>query len=270
MDRLAGKVAVVTGGAKGIGRGIARRFVREGATVLVGDVDEVAGAKTEAELLELGGTAAFVRTDVTQKADVVGLVERAVAEHGRIDVVVNNAIKLSPNVVLEEKTDEMLDSLIRTGLTATWWAMQAAFPTMRDQGYGRILNMYSIDAENGAWFRSDYIASKSAILGLTRSAAAEWARYGITVNAVAPAAAGSVFEEYAAKDPAFVEMSAKIKPMGRVGYPEEDIAPVLCFLASEDAGYVTGELFHVDGGLHLPRYNNKPAGITTASGKGMP
>ncbi|MCW2607392.1 MAG: short chain dehydrogenase family protein [Frankiales bacterium] len=270
MSRLAGKVAVVTGGAKGIGRGIARGFVKEGAAVLVADIDEQAGATTEAELRALGGTASFVRTDVTSKADVVGLVHRAVEEHGRLDVLVNNAIKLSPNVVLEEKTDEMLDSLVRTGLTATWWAMQAAFPTMRDQAYGRILNMYSIDAENGAWFRSDYIASKSAILGLTRAAAMEWARYGITCNALAPAAAGSVFEEYAAKDPGFVEMSAKIKPMGRVGYPEEDVAPVCCFLASEDAGYVTGEVLHVDGGLHLPRYNNKPAGLTTSSGQGLP
>jgi NAD(P)-dependent dehydrogenase (short-subunit alcohol dehydrogenase family) len=270
VSRLTGKVAVVTGGAKGIGRGIARRFVKEGATVLVADIDEQAGAATEAELRELGGTALFVRTDVTRKQDVVGAVQRAVDDHGRLDVLVNNAIKLSPNVVLEDKTDEMLDSLVRTGLTATWWAMHAAFPAMREQGYGRILNMYSIDAENGAWFRSDYIASKSAVLGLTRAAASEWARYGITVNAIAPAAAGSVFEEYAAKDPGFVEMSAKIKPMGRVGYPEEDVAPVLCFLSSEEAGYVTGELFHVDGGLHLPRYNNKPAGLTTSTGQGLP
>ncbi|MCW2614483.1 MAG: short-chain dehydrogenase [Frankiales bacterium] len=261
MSRLTGRVALVTGGGKGIGRGISRLFAREGATVLVADVDAEAGRTTADELAELGTPGEFVHTDVTDKASVVAAVARAVEGHGRIDVLVNNAIKLSPNVLLEDKTDEMLESLMRSGLKATWWAMQAAFPTMREQGRGRVVNMYSIDAEAAAWLRADYIASKQAILGLTRSAAVEWARYGITVNAIAPAAAGSVFEEYARQDPGFVEMSASIKPLGRVGYPEPDIAPVAVFLASDDASYVTGEVIHVDGGLHLPRYNNKPAGL---------
>jgi NAD(P)-dependent dehydrogenase (short-subunit alcohol dehydrogenase family) len=269
LTRLAGHVAVVTGGGKGIGRGIARLFAREGATVVVADIDAEAGEVTAAELAELGTPGEFAHTDVTQKDQVVAAVSRATANYGRLDVVVNNAIKLSPNVLLEQKTDEMLESLLRSGVKATWWAMQAAFPTMRDQGRGRIINMYSIDAESGAWNRGDYIATKQAILGLTRSAGAEWARYGITVNAIAPAAAGSVFEEYARADPSFVEMSARIKPMGRVGYPEPDIAPVAAFLASDDARYVTGEMIHVDGGLHLPRYNNKPADLD-ASGTGLP
>ena len=262
MPRLTGHTAVVTGGAKGIGRGVARRFAREGARVVVADVDTFAGQATADELADLGGEGLFVATDVSVKQDVVAAVDRAVQAWGRLDILVNNAIKLSPNVPLHDKTDEMLESLLDTGLKATWWAMQRAFPTMRDQGHGRILNMYSIDAEAGAWFRADYIASKSAILGLTRSAAAEWGHHGITVNAIAPAAAGSVFEEYAAKDPSFVEMSARIKPMGRVGYPEDDVAPVLAFLARDEGRYVNGELLHVDGGLHLPRYNNRPAGLT--------
>ena len=261
MGRLDGKVAVVTGGAKGIGRGICRLFAREGCSVVVADVDVAAGETTAAELSDLGTPGLFVRTDVSQKSEVVGTVERAVGELGRLDVLVNNAIKLSPNVLLEQKTDEMLDELLRTGLWATWWAMQAARPVMQRQGGGRIINMYSIDAEAGAWFRADYIAAKQGILGLSRSAAVEWARHGILVNCIAPAAAGSVFEEYARQDPGFVEMSARIKPMGRVGYPEPDIAPVAVFLASDDARYITGEVIHVDGGLHLPRYNNKPADL---------
>lgn len=270
MHRLAGSVALVTGGGKGIGRGIARLFAREGATVVIADIDEAAGQATAEELGDVGIAGDFVLTDVTDRDEVVAAVTRATQHHGRLDVLVNNAIKLSPNILLEEKTDEMLESLMRSGLKATWWAMQAAFPTMRKQGRGRVVNMYSIDAESAAWLRSDYIASKQAILGLTRSAAAEWARYGITVNAIAPAAAGSVFEEYAAKDPGFVEMSARIKPIGRVGYPEADIAPVAVFLASDDARYITGEVIHVDGGLHLPRYNNKPADLQPTAATGIP
>jgi NAD(P)-dependent dehydrogenase (short-subunit alcohol dehydrogenase family) len=261
MSRLSGRVALVTGGGKGIGRGIARLFAREGATVVVADIDAEAGQTTAEELAGLGTPGEFVHTDVTDKESVLAAVARATEGHGRLDVLVNNAVKLSPNILLEQKTDEMLESLLRSGVKATWWAMQAAFPTMREQGRGRIVNMYSIDAEAGAWLRGDYIASKQAILGLTRSAAVEWARHGITVNALAPAAAGSVFEEYARQDPGFVEMSARIKPMGRVGYPEPDIAPVAVFLASDDASYLTGEVIHVDGGLHLPRYNNKPADL---------
>lgn len=258
--QLAGSVAVVTGAGKGIGRGIARRFAREGAHVVVAEIDAEAGSEVAASLKELGAEGVFVHTDVSRKDQVEEAVSAAVETWGRLDVLVNNAISLSPNVVLEEKTDEMLEATLRTGMWGTWWAMHAALPAMRQQGRGRIVNLYSIDAEAAAWLHADYNLTKSAILGLTRSAAVEWAPYGLTVNAIAPAARGTVFEQLAEAIPGFEEKAASMNPLGRVGDPEDDIAPVVVFLASEASRYVTGELIHVDGGQHLPRYDSKPQG----------
>lgn len=258
--QLEGSVAVVTGGGKGIGRGISRRFAREGAKVLIAEIDEGAGAEVADSLAELGGEGHFLHTDVGQKEQIEAAVAAAIGRWGRLDVLVNNAISLSPNVILEEKTDEMLDATLHTGLWATWWAMHAALPAMRDQGRGRIINFYSIDAETAAWLHGDYNLTKDAILGLTRSAAAEWAGYGITANAIAPAARGTVFEQLAEAIPGFEEGAAAMNPLGYVGDPEEDIAPVAVFLASDASRYMTGEVLHVDGGQHLPRYNSKPPG----------
>lgn len=262
MGQLEGKIALVTGGAKGIGRGVCRRFAREGAIVTLADIDVASGEETAASLGELGSKGAFVRTDVTERDQVRGAVEQAVREHGRLDILVNDAISLSPNILLEQKTDDMLDHVLRSGLWATWWAMQAAFPTMRDQGGGQIVNFYSIDAEAGAWLHADYNVTKDAIKGLTRSAAVEWGRFNIRVNAIAPAAQGTIFKELAANIPGFAETAAGMNPLGRVGDPEDDVAPAVVFLASDDSRYITGETLHVDGGQHLPRYVSKPPDLS--------
>jgi NAD(P)-dependent dehydrogenase (short-subunit alcohol dehydrogenase family) len=264
MRRLDGKVALVTGGGKGVGRGIARRYARDGASVVIAELDAPAGEKVVADLAELGGEGTFVQCDVGQKAQIEAAVAAAVERYGRLDILVNNAIALSPNIVLEDKNDEMLDAVLRTGLWATWWAMRAARPAMEAQGGGRIINLYSIDAEAAAWLHADYNLTKDAIRGLTRSAAVEWARYGILVNAIAPAAAGTVFHQLSAAMPGFAEAAAAANPLGRVGDPEEDIAPVAVFLASDDSRYVTGETIHVDGGQHMPRYDSRPPRLPTA------
>jgi NAD(P)-dependent dehydrogenase (short-subunit alcohol dehydrogenase family) len=261
MGRLDGKVALITGGGKGIGRGIARRYAREGAAVTIAEIDADAGRRTAEELAGLGTPGSFVETDVSQREQVEAAVQGVVDQHGRLDILINNAVGLTPNILLEEKTDDMLAHVLQTGLWATWWSMRAAMPTMREQGDGRIINFYSIDAETGAWLHADYNTTKDAIKGLTRSAAAEWARFGIRVNMIAPAAKGTVFYELVEEHPGFDEMAANMNPLGWVGDPEEDIAPVAVFLGSEDSRYVTGELVHVDGGQHLPRYNSKPPGI---------
>lgn len=173
MRRLDGKVAVITGAGKGIGRGIARRFAGEGAAVLVAERDDAAGRQTAADIEKSGGRAVFVRTDVGVKADVQAAIDGAVDTFGRLDILVNNAIALSPNVLLEEKSDADLDALLHTGLWGTWWSMRAALPHFRRFGGGRVINLYSIDAEAAAWLHVDYNATKEAIRGLTRSAAAE-------------------------------------------------------------------------------------------------
>jgi len=255
------KVALISGAGAGIGLGIARRFVREGAAVLIAEIDEVHGAKAAEDLLKLGGRALFIRTDVSLRPDVQAAVSLAQREFGGLDVLVNNASRLSPNVPLDKKTDAMLEHTLRTGLWATWWMMQAAVPLMRARGGGRIINFHSIDDEAGAWLHADYNLTKAAIQSLTRSAAVEWGRYNILVNAIAPAAAGTVFVEMCKSIPGFAAAAAAANPLGRVGDPEQDIAPVAVFLASEASRYVTGETIHVDGGQHIPRYNSKPADL---------
>jgi NAD(P)-dependent dehydrogenase (short-subunit alcohol dehydrogenase family) len=262
MGRLDGKVALVTGAGQGIGRAIARRYAHEGARVVIAEIEQEHGAAVAEQITANGGEATFVHTDVGVKPEVERAVGTAIDRYGRLDILVNNAIALSPNILLEQKTDDMLDRVLHTGLWATWWSMQTAFPTMRDQGGGRIINFYSIDAETGAWLHGDYNLTKEAIRSLTRSAAAEWARFDILVNAIAPAAAGTVFEQLARDIPGFAEGAAATNPLGRVGDPDDDIAPVAVFLASDDARYVTGETIHVDGGQHLPRYNSKPPDLS--------
>lgn len=258
MALLNDKVAVITGAGGGIGRGVARCYAREGAAVLIAEIDEVSGAALEQDLKAQGARARFVRTDVLRKADVEAAVQAAVDEFGGLDILVNNAFVPSPNVLLEEKTDEMLAQTLTSTVWASWWAMRAAMPHMRARGAGRIINFSSIDVDVGAWQHADYNSGKGAVIGLTRSAAAEWGRFNITVNAIAPTAMGATFHKLAAEIPGFAERSAAARPLGRPGDPELDVGPVVVFLGSDMARYVTGELIHVDGGLHLPGYQSRP------------
>jgi NAD(P)-dependent dehydrogenase (short-subunit alcohol dehydrogenase family) len=170
---LRGKVAIVTGGGRGIGRGICRRFAREGAKVLVADVAEQNGAEVAMSLAALGGEGVFLRTDVSVKPDVDAMVRTAHETWGHVDILVNDAIPLAPYVHVEDKTDEMFDFSLKVGFFATLWAMQAVFPVMREQTGGRIINFYSADANIGQWYHADYNATKAAIRALTVSAATE-------------------------------------------------------------------------------------------------
>lgn len=261
MGLLTNKVALITGAGGGIGRGVARRFAREGAAVVIAEIDEKSSAEVALELEALGGQALFVRTDVMEKASVLAAVDAAVGHFGGLDILINNAFVPTPNVRFEDKTDEMLEQTLTSTIKASWWAMHAALPHMRNRGGGKIVNFYSIDTEIGAWLHADYNTAKAGILGLTRSAAAEWGRFNITVNAIAPTAMGATFHKLAAENPGFAERAAAMRPLGRCGDPEEDIGPAVVFLSSDLSRYVTGEAMHVDGGLHLPGYNSRPADV---------
>lgn len=258
MGALEGKVAVVTGAGQGIGRGIARRFARDGAAMIIAEISVEHGKRVAQEIEDQGGRARFVRTDVSKKADVQAMVDAAVSEFGRLDILVNNAVKVPTPTVMEKKTDAMLEQQLAIGVWGTWWALHAALPVMRKQGGGSIINFSSLDFETGAWLHSDYSVMKGGIIGMTRSAAIDWARFGIRVNALAPVAATAAFEKMCAERPGFREVANSIIPLGRMGDPEDDIAPVAVFLASDAARYMTGAVLNVDGGLNMNRMSGKP------------
>ncbi len=256
---LEGKIAIVTGGAKGLGYGISRRMAREGASLLITGRDGAATEKVAAEIRDEFGTAAVgMSADMGVKEEVLGMIERAVDEFGGLDILVNNASLLSDNVLLEHKTDEMLKRTLEIGVWGCWWGMKAALPHMKKRGGGSIINFHSIDAQTGAWLHGDYNINKMGIMGLTRSAAVEWGRFGIRANAIAPTGLGQVFADLVENVPGFLEQATANNPMKRAGDPENDIGPVIVFLASDMSRFVTGEMINVDGGQHLPGYVSIP------------
>jgi len=253
------KVAIVTGGAKGLGHGISRCLAQAGANLLITGRDGSAAEAVAAEITKTSGVRAVgMSADMGVKSEVEAMIDRAVSEFGGLDILVNNASQLSPNILLEQKTDDMLQRTLEIGTWGSWWAMRAAFPHMKARGGGSIVNFYSIDAQTGAWLHADYNMNKGAILGLTRSAAVEWGRFNIRTNAIAPTGMGQVFSELAENVPGFLEMATASNPLKRAGDPEKDIGPVVLFLASEMSRFVNGELINVDGGQHLPGYVSVP------------
>jgi len=251
VSRLASKVAIVTGAGQGIGRGIALVFAREGARVCVAELKPHRGERTAEEIRAAGGDAFAQVTDVGSKGDVERTVEETVRRFGRVDILVNNAHGFGPRADLEAIPEEQFNLSWRTGAQATWWAMCAARPHMAAHGGGRIINFVSLAMDRGDTGLGDYAASKAAIASLTRSAAREWGRQGITANAIAPGAWTKRGQDYAARDPEGFARAMAARPIGRLGDPESDIAPVAVFLASDDARFVTGHVFYVDGGAYL-------------------
>ncbi|MFB4306574.1 SDR family NAD(P)-dependent oxidoreductase [Actinomadura sp. GTD37] len=246
--RLAGRVAVVTGAGDGIGRGVARRFAAEGARVLVAELNEETGAKTAAEI---GESARFVQVDVTDRAQVRAMVATAVETWGSVDVLVNNAWGAGTVGRVETKTDEQLARGFAMGYYGPLWAMQAAFPHMKAAGWGRVINMCSLNGVNAHMGTLEYNSAKEALRTLTRTAAREWAPTGVVVNAICPGAKSAAFRRMAAEHPEIEAAADRANPMGRLGDPETDIAPVAVFLASEDARYLTGNTLFADGGSHI-------------------
>jgi len=251
MGRLGGRVAIVTGAGQGIGRGIAVVFAREGARVCVAELKAHRCERTADEIVAAGGEAFAHATDVGDKVSVEAMVAETVRRWGTVDVLVNNAHGFGARAPLEDIPDEQFDLSWTSGVKGTWWAMCAARPHMAARGWGRIINMVSLAADRGDAGLGEYNAAKAGIAALTRTAAREWGRQGITANAIAPGAWTKRGQDYAARDPEGFAKAMAARPIGRLGDPETDIAPVALFLASEDACFLTGQVLYVDGGAHL-------------------
>jgi len=244
--QLAGRVALVTGAGAGIGEGIARRFADEGAKVVVAELDSGAG---EAVAQAVGGV--FVSTDVSDRAQVENAVQTAVSEYGSIDIVVNNAWGGGEIGRVERKTDEQLAHGFAVGYYGPYWAMRAAFGHMKQNGWGRIVNMCSLNGVNAHMGSLEYNAAKEALRALTRTAAREWAPTGVTVNAICPAAKSQAFLRAISEYPELEAVADAANPMGRMGDPYDDIAPIAVFLSSDACRYLTGNTLFADGGGHI-------------------
>jgi NAD(P)-dependent dehydrogenase (short-subunit alcohol dehydrogenase family) len=250
MGRLQDRVAVVTGGGDGIGAAIVRRFAAEGAKVLIADVDDERGAAMVQELGR-GADAGFVHADVGRKEDNQAMIQTAVDAYGRLDILVNNAWSGGAITRVELKTDALIEHGLAVGFRGPLWAMQAAFPIMKARGYGRVINICSLNGVNAHMGTVEYNSSKEALRAATRTAAREWADTGVVCNIICPAAKSAAFHRVMAEHPELIAAADAANPMGRIGDPYDDISPVALFLASEDCRYLTGNTLFVDGGSHI-------------------
>ncbi|MFE9057792.1 SDR family NAD(P)-dependent oxidoreductase [Streptomyces mutabilis] len=241
---LQGKSAVVTGGASGIGGAITRLFVARGARVVVVDLQEQAG---QAIVEELGDAVVFLRGDVADRKVADTAVATAVERFGSLDVLVNNA-SVSRQKPFEEQTDDDWALAMDTGLYATRNFMLAALPELKKTGNASVINFGSGAGLNGQPNQASYAAAKEAIRGLSRVAANEWAPFNIRVNVVCPMALTPGVAQWAEARPEQYAQSAAMVPLGRFGDPDRDVAPVVAFLAGDDARYMTGQTVMADGG----------------------
>ncbi len=242
---LQDRIAIVTGGAQGIGRAVVERFAAAGAVVVAADLD---GDLAEQAATEVGGAVTGVACDVADEAAVAAMVERVVAEHGRLDVLVNNA-GITRDAMIHRMELDAFRQVIDVHLQGTWLCTRAAVAHMRARdGGGAIVNMSSISAKVGNLGQTNYAAAKAGIVAMTKSTAREGARFGIRANAIQPGLIRTAMTEAMPAD-VFAEKVAGI-PLGRAGEPSE-VAEVALFLASDQSSYVTGVSIEVAGGRHM-------------------
>jgi acetoacetyl-CoA reductase/3-oxoacyl-[acyl-carrier protein] reductase len=247
MGRVDGKTALVTGGSRGIGRAIALELAREGAKVAVNYASNEAKAQEVAEeISKMGGTCILVQANIGNAKEARGMVENVAEQFTHLDVLVNNA-GITRDSMLPNMTDEQWVEVVSTNLNGCFFCTSAAIPIMTNQSYGRIVNVSSMNGQVPAIGQANYSASKGGIIAFTRTAAAELARSGITVNAVCPGYTDTDMFN-AVPDVIQAQIKAKI-PEGRFAHPEE-IAKAVIFLVA-DGDYVTGQQINVNGGAYM-------------------
>ncbi|MGB3183600.1 MAG: beta-ketoacyl-ACP reductase [Cyclobacteriaceae bacterium] len=246
MKRLEDKVAIVTGGANGIGKATSRRFAEEGATVIIWDLDEEKGAElAEALTSSTGAKVSFHKVNTTQFEEVEKAAAAAIEKHGQIDILINNA-GITRDASLKKMTPEVWQQVIDVNLTGVFNCTQVISRYMTEKGYGRIVSASSVVGLYGNFGQTNYVATKAGVVGMTKVWARELGRKGVTANAVAP---GFIETEMTKKIPAEVleKIEAKI-PTGKMG-SVDDIANAYVFLSSDEARYINGAVISVDGGV---------------------
>jgi NAD(P)-dependent dehydrogenase (short-subunit alcohol dehydrogenase family) len=247
MRRLEGRIALVTGAGAGIGRGIAQTFAREGAHVVVTDIDADAAGQVAAEIVKANGAAEAHAADVTDTAQVKRLMEAIGERHGRLDVLVNNA-GVGERSDFRHMSDEAWDRVWKVNLDGTVRCAREAFELLRASGRGSVVNLASVMAEKHTRQMAVYSATKGAVLALSRSLAVEYAPYGIRVNTLLPGYVETALIGRYISNPMIAKGLLAQTPLRRFGTPE-DIANAALFLASDEAAYITGAALNVDGGM---------------------
>jgi len=248
--RLKNKIAIVTGSGVGIGRGIAERFGREGASVVVAEIDAANGAAAAKTICEAGGNAMFVQTDVSDEAQVKAMAQKTLDHYGRIDVLCNNAgiLLINEEARAHELTNETWDRTMAVNLRGYWLCSKYVIPAMLRQGGGSVIHVASPTGIFGFTRLTAYSTSKGGVVGLMRAMAADYAPDNIRVNAIVPGTIDTPMNAIELSDPKLRQHFAEIAPARRLGTPE-DLGGIAVFLASEDSSYCVGGIFTVDGGL---------------------
>lgn len=247
MKRLENKVAVITGGAQGIGKAAVKRFAEEGAVVIIWDVNEEKASSTINEFRNISDKISFQKVDVTKLESVTEAAKQIIEKHQKIDILINNA-GITRDASFLKMTSEQWQQVIDVNLTGVFNCTKAVAPFMVDKLYGKIVNTSSVVGIYGNFGQTNYVATKSGIIGMTKVWARELGRKGINVNAVAP---GFIATEMVSTVPEKVlEMLKERTPLGRLGEPE-DIANAYLFLSSDESKFINGAVLSVDGGLVL-------------------
>ncbi|MBE0639931.1 MAG: beta-ketoacyl-ACP reductase [Bacteroidales bacterium] len=245
MNRLKDKIAIITGGADGIGKAISGRFAAEGAVACIWDIQREKGLTLAVEIVKTGGKAAFFQVDTANFDQVEEATKQIIEQYGKIDILINNA-GITRDATFRKMTHEQWNQVLDVNLTGVFNCTKAIVPFMLDKGYGRIVNASSVVGIYGNFGQTNYVATKAAIIGMTKTWAREFGRKGITVNAVAP---GFTMTDMVAKMPENILEAMKAKvPLGRLATPEE-MASVYLFLCSDEANYINGHTLSVDGGM---------------------
>jgi 3-oxoacyl-[acyl-carrier protein] reductase len=247
MKALENRVAIITGGADGIGKAAVERFVKEGATVIIWDLNEEKGQALASALAQESHQVHFMKVNTAIYQEVEKAGNEVFARFGKVDILINNA-GITRDSTLKKMTPETWQQVIDVNLTGVFNCTKVVSVFMTDQNYGRIINTSSVVALYGNFGQTNYVATKAGVIGMTKTLARELGRKGVTVNAVAP---GFIATEMVAKMPENVLQAMKDKtPVGRLGNPEE-IAAAYLFLASDEAGFINGAVLSVDGGVTI-------------------